>query len=667
LVVAALAVMLAWAAPAAAVYQQFRALNEEGKAVPNADFVMTPAQGFDGPLTYNQNTGLVFHATRMPLLQLTRQSSTTAGSLREPFTTDSFINYYRDTDLTDKSTITPQQRQTFADLGAYRPRLQYNFGGNDWTAKWSGTPFFDSRPSGGSPYTGQMNQSGLLGLNNFPTDVLQHWGVPTAPSSGLNVTAGLRLECEGRMAFVPMTGTNQPVDLKYGENCNNCCYLIGSQYKLDKNYCFTTQLPAGIYQTQAAAPPQDVPSQWAFKKLGLPLKPPKEGLVPVTVAIIDTGLDYSHPQIRPEQLWVNPEPGTDPDYKDDVIGWNFVADNNNPWDDNGHGTFVAGLILAVNPAVRIMPLKAMDTFGSGLNANIGRAVVYAVDHGARVINVSLGTKAVSALQQDVVDYARARDVVIVVAAGNEGIDTSGFTPAGARGALTVASTDQNDKKPPFGNWGQNVALAAPGVDIVSLRARWSDFVLVATGGKDYKSGANILGAGGWLYRASGTSFSAPLVTGAAAFIRSLYPNLSGRQVERMLVESADDIEVAGWDQFTGAGRLNMRRAIFTDPNYYLTAKVSGIAPTQQGGQTVIRVTGTAVGSQLASYQIQLAQGESPTGWKTVITQKDKSVEGAVLADIPVKEITGRGKWTIRLVVQDAGGKTKEARGSLNVR
>ena len=430
----------------------------------------------------------------------------------------------------------------------------------------------------------------------------------------------------------------------------------------------TTQpLALGVFQTQAGSPSGDMSSQWAFKKLGLPLSLPKDKLAPVIVAVIDSGLDIKHPYIKPENIWVNHGINDDPDFPDDLIGWNFSANNNNVWDDNGHGTFVAGIILAVNPAARIMPLKAMNRFGAGPSSAMSSAIIYAVDHGAQVINLSVGAKGLSQIQQAVVDYARRHGVLIVAAAGNEGVDTAGYGPAGLTGVLTVAATDQNDKKPPFGNWGQQVALAAPGVDIVSLRARWTDFVLVATAGKDYKPGENIVQSDKWLFRATGTSFAAPFVTGAASLLMSLNPNLTGRQAERMLVGTADDIESPGWDQFTGTGRLNIARAMQADPNAYLVAKVSHLEGAQERGQAVVKVSGTADGNRMASYQIQLGQGESPSSWKTVAAEKGKSVDGGVLASFSAREITARGKWTVRLLVEDSTGRTKEARGSLDVK
>jgi subtilisin family serine protease len=408
-------------------------------------------------------------------------------------------------------------------------------------------------------------------------------------------------------------------------------------------------------------------SQPAFRKLGLPLALPWERLAPVTVAVIDSGLDYRHPAFKPEALWQNPKPGAPgTPYANDLFGWDFVGRHNNPKDDIGHGTFVTGIILAVNPKARIMPLRVMNGLGHGMNSAVNRAIVYAVDRGARVVNLSVGAKGVSALSQEVVDYARERGVLIVAAGGNEGLDTAQYTPAGLRGVLTVAGVDDNDKKPNFGNWGQHVALAAPGVNIVSWRAAWSDFVHVMTAGKEPVA-ANVVGADRWLYRASGTSFAAPFVSGAASVLFALYPNLTAGQVARMLVESADDAEVPGWDQYTGAGRLNIARAVFADPNRYLTARIARIAPARQGAQTVVEVHGTADGNTLASYQVQLGQGESPTSWKTVAVEKDRRVVDGLVAAFPVREITARGKWSVRVIVQDTAGRVKEARGSLDVR
>jgi len=431
----------------------------------------------------------------------------------------------------------------------------------------------------------------------------------------------------------------------------------------------TLKIPPVAAQMAAAAPVsgQEFATQWAFKKLGLPLALPPDQLAPTVVAVIDTGLDYVHPLLPPYNLWLNPEPGDGRQgFADDFIGWNFFNGNNNPWDDNGHGTFVAGLIVGVNPAARIMPLKVAHRFGAALASNITRAIIYAVDNGARVINISLGSEGQTPVEQAALDYAYARGVLVVVAAGNEGGDTKKFGPAGMRHAFAVTATEPNGHRAPFDNWGQEVAMAAPGVDIISWRARRTDLILVVGADPNYKPEANFVGQARQLYRATGTSFAAPLVAGAASLLWSRDPNLTIEQVKRMLLESADDIEVPGWDQYTGAGELNIAKALQADPNYFLAAQVAKVQVRQQGGQTVIQVEGTAEGTHFKAYTVQIGQGPSPQQWKTVAPDASTPVHGGLLATFPVRELTARGEWSLRVLATDTRGKTREGRGSLTV-
>ncbi len=443
--------------------------------------------------------------------------------------------------------------------------------------------------------------------------------------------------------------------------------------------------PNDPYFSSTGAWGQAFADQWALPKIGFTAKGSASSAwnletgegKPVIVAVLDTGLDYFHPDLKPESIWRNPKPkkkGEDKNgYERDFHGWNFVEMTNNPWDNDGHGTFVTGLIAAaannghgiagINWGVRIMPLKVMNVFGKARSFNVFRGILYAADHGAKVINLSMESDQLTQTVQIAIDYAYKKGALIVLAAGNQGIDTATHS-ASYDHVLVVGALDQQDKRAAFSNWGKHVKIAAPGVDILSLRARRSDFMLL-TGAEHYKPGEAFVGPQNQFMRSSGTSFSAPMVSAVASLIWAKYPNLTNEQVERMILESADDVEVPGWDHLSGAGRLNAAAALKADPNYFLTAKVSEVSAAEIKGKPVIQVSGTAVGSRLEKYEIQIGQGENPTKWKTVAKEKNRSVPSGVLATFPVKEITATGTWTVRLVAED-GVKTKEARGSLDV-
>ncbi len=280
---------------------------------------------------------------------------------------------------------------------------------------------------------------------------------------------------------------------------------------------------------------QKFDNQWAIKRVGFEEEKLPQWLkksatsTDVTVAVIDTGLDWYHPDISHDKIWTNPNEvqgnGIDDDkngYVDDIVGWNFVRNRNKPWDYDGHGTFVTGVIAAaqsngigisgISSSAKIMPLKALDAFGRGYASMAAEAINYAAEHGARIINLSLGGRTLTKVEQLAVDHARSKGAIVVVAAGNSGQSVADFSPAGLRGVVTVTATDRKDKRAGFSNWGPLVDIAAPGVDVLSLRARRTDLLSLIRGVK-YKRGDGILGEDRSYYRASGTSFAAPIVTG----------------------------------------------------------------------------------------------------------------------------------------------------------
>ena len=435
--------------------------------------------------------------------------------------------------------------------------------------------------------------------------------------------------------------------------------------------------------------------QWALHRIGFtPLGGQRESAWPAnletqryvlprtTVAVIGSGVDYTHPELL-GRMWVNEREirnGKDDDgngYVDDVFGWNFRDDSSDVMDYGGHDTHVAGVIAArwhsdrgiagINPMACIMALKVADLFGNTDSAAISQAILYAVDHGARVINLSYGGDQLSQAERLAIDYAAERGVLVVAAAGNQAVDNTSRGLAGASGVLTVATTAVEGDRAGFSNWGQAVEIAAPGLDILSLRARDTDFLLYVGDNESYRSGQAIVGEDGELYRAGGTSFSAPLVCGVASLLWSIDPGLTADQVRRKLIMSADDIDVPGWDQNTGAGLLNARAALAADPDQYLVARLTSVAPGPRvDGVPSVDVAGAVRGSGQVHVRVQIALGEDPADdeWRTVF-ETDGEAAG-VIHRIPATEFNRPGTWTVRLRVNDENDAVSQSRARLTL-
>jgi subtilisin family serine protease len=281
---------------------------------------------------------------------------------------------------------------------------------------------------------------------------------------------------------------------------------------------------------------------------------------PVPVAVVDTGVTFKHADLA-ANAWVNPgDPrnGIDDDgdgIKDDVNGADFLSGDADPDDDGGHGTHVAGIIGAqgnnsigitgVNWESAVMGLKFLDGNGEGNTADAASAIDYAVDHGARVINASWGGPAFSHALYSAIRRAGEHGVLMVAAAGNDGVnaDSSPDYPAAfdLPNIISVAATDRADRLLDFSNYGaKSVDLGAPGDDV-------------------YSTVPNVTDPSGYA-AFSGTSMAAPFVAGAAALYLSKFPGASVDQVRAALLSTVDRLPTLAGKTVTG-GRLNLAKAL----------------------------------------------------------------------------------------------------------
>ena len=267
----------------------------------------------------------------------------------------------------------------------------------------------------------------------------------------------------------------------------------------------------------------------------------------VIVASIDTGTVLNHEDLI-DANWVNvgeiPANGIDDDnngFIDDVNGWDFVRNNNQVNDVFGHGTQVAGIMSAgVNNGIgvagmgstTVMHVKWWHTSGS--DASVAASAFYAVDNGARALNMSLSGGGLLPLTEEAMDYAEANNVLSVAAAGNHGGSNKHY-PAGYDNVMAISGININDVKPGFSGWGSHIDIAGPTEGITST------------------------GPGGptdYVNNFSGTSASTPHVTGVAGLVLSINPDLTAVELRQLLRDTAEDVGDPGFDLLFGFGRVD---------------------------------------------------------------------------------------------------------------
>jgi subtilisin family serine protease len=283
-----------------------------------------------------------------------------------------------------------------------------------------------------------------------------------------------------------------------------------------------------------------------------------------TIAILDSGIDYTHPEFEGRI----------------VAGYDFVSNDFEPMDDNGHGTACAGIaaangnnqigIAGVNWHCKIMPVKVVNAAGKGFSYQIANGVKYAADNGAKILSLSLGSAAHSTTLKNALDYAYAKGCVIFCSMGN---GNSGETqyPAGYENTIAIGAMSPCDnRKDPTtcdaehwwgSNYGQHIELMAPGVRIYT-----TDIM----GDKGFSDGDE----SGYYATFNGTSAAAPFAAGVASLIIANRPDFTNKDIRQLMRETAVDMENIGFDIETGYGRINAHSALTVSSGGYRIAPMT---------------------------------------------------------------------------------------------
>lgn len=382
------------------------------------------------------------------------------------------------------------------------------------------------------------------------------------------------------------------------------------------------------------------PQQWPLDHLRMTQAwDIEKGNPQVIVGIIDTGIDYLHEDLA-GQLWVNATEdlnsngkldstdinGIDDDgngYVDDVIGWDFtdapafpdggdyLNPDNNPMDEypGGHGTPIAGIVSAVTdnltgiagiaPGAKLMALRAGTSTGFLEEDDVAEAILYAVENGCKIINMSFGDVVYSHLIKDAVDYGVNNGVIFVASAGNSGNNVLHF-PAGYDETIAVGATNIDRSLAPFSNFGSKIEVVAPGQDIIST-----------SNGGEYSY-------------FNGTSFSAPMVSGVLALLWSQDVEASSERIRSRLISGCTDLGVPGWDGFFGNGLINAYRSLIQVEQS--VAQILQPATLNGTDNDQVIIIGTATGPDMKRYQISFGIGEDPVKLDIFSEGTDRIIE-----------------------------------------
>lgn len=436
--------------------------------------------------------------------------------------------------------------------------------------------------------------------------------------------------------------------------------------------------PSNTYKLESVPNDSLLQNQWGLEKIkAFDAWDITEGADSVLLAIIDTGIDYLHPDLK-NKIKLNPgEIGTDINghdkksngidddnngFIDDYQGWDFtdrvgfpfdssggdyLTWDNNPMDEYGHGTAIAGIaaaetnnitgIAGTAPNIKILNLRAFDPGGYGEEDDVAAAILYAVQMGAKVINMSFGDNSFSFVLRDVIRYAYSKNIVLVGSAGNTGSDEPHY-PSGYSEVICVGNSTQDDYRASNSNYGSTLDLMAPGTQIFTT-ARNNEYASV-----------------------SGTSASSPFVSGAAALILSRN-SFTNEEVKQILKSTSDDIGTPGWDIYTGAGRLNLFNAL----NVGAPSIIKFGHPTQDFStyQDSINIVATILSPYFVNYQLDYGYGLNPDSWISLISNGTSQFANKEIYTLDISGLPD-SVYGLRILVNLTNGRTLEERVNFNI-
>lgn len=392
----------------------------------------------------------------------------------------------------------------------------------------------------------------------------------------------------------------------------------------------------------------------------------------ILIGIVDTGIDYDHIDLK-NQIYFNPgeigldnfgrdkqSNGIDDDnngFIDDYMGWDFTDRvgfpfdstggdylnwDNNPKDEEGHGTYIAGIagasydnfygIAGTAPGCRLLNIRAFDPNGFGEEDDVAAAILYAVKMGAKVINMSFGDNAFSYVLRDVIRYAYSRGIVLVASSGNSNSSNPHY-PSGYSEVICVGNSTSDDLVASSSNFGSTIDLVAPG-SLIMTTARNNNYAVI-----------------------SGTSASAPFVSAAAALILSL-ENFSNEEIKQILKSTTDDIGAPGWDLKSGAGRLNMNRAL----NVIAPSKIKFNNPTQDFATLAnsLEINATILSPYFSKFELYYGVGLNPNNWTSLIQNGLYQFSNQNIYTLNISSFSDT-VYNLRLVVYLTNGRTLEER------